>query len=199
MELLQDVGPRTSRSETHALIGALADSDGETYAHSLSVAATATQIARRLGLRGEELIDIEFGALLHDIGKLCLPQRLLSKPGPLTDAERRLIRMHPDWGARLVESIPGLEAVAAIVRFHHERPDGQGYPRGLPYAEIPVGARIVSVCDAYGAMTKTRPYRAALRHDAALAELGRHAGTQFDPDVVEALIEFVRVPERLSA
>jgi putative nucleotidyltransferase with HDIG domain len=199
MELLQEVGSGTSLPETHALIRALADSDGETYAHSLSVAATATELARRLGLRGEELIDIEFGALLHDIGKLCLPHRILSKPGPLTGAERRLIRMHPDWGAGLVESIPGLDAVASIARFHHERPDGQGYPRGLTYPEIPVGARIVSVCDAYGAMTKTRPYRAALRHEAALAELERHAGTQFDPDVVEALIEFVRVPERLSA
>jgi putative nucleotidyltransferase with HDIG domain len=199
MELLQEVASGTSRSETHALIRALADSDGETYAHSLQVAATATEVARRLGVHGEEMLDIEFGALLHDIGKLCLPQRLLSKPGPLTEAERRLIRMHPDWGAGLVESIPGLEAVAAIVRFHHERPDGLGYPHGLPYAEIPVGARIVSVCDAYGAMIKTRPYRAALRHDAALGELERHAGTQFDPDAVEALIEFVRLPVRLSA
>ena len=199
MALLQEVSSGTSRSETHALIRALADLDGETYAHSLQVAATATELARRLGLQGDELIDIEFGALLHDIGKLCLPQRLLSKPGPLTEAERRLIRKHPDWGAGLVEDIPGLEEVAAIVRFHHERPDGTGYPHGLPYADIPMGARIVSVCDAYGAMTKTRPYRAALRHDAALAELERHAGTQFDPAVVEALIEFVRLPERLSA
>ena len=199
MALLQEVSSGTSRSETHALIRALADLDGETYAHSLQVAATATELARRLGMQGDELIDIEFGALLHDIGKLCLPQRLLSKPGPLTEAERRLIRKHPDWGAGLVEDIPGLEEVVAIVRFHHERPDGTGYPRGLAYADIPIGARIVSVCDAYGAMTKTRPYRAALRHDAALAELERHAGTQFDPDVVEALIEFVRLPERLSA
>lgn len=199
MELLQEVGSGTSRSETHALIRALADLDGETYAHSLEVAATATAVARRLGMHGEELIDIEFGALLHDIGKLCLPRGLLSKPGRLTDAERDLIRMHPEWGASLVESIPGLEPVAAIVRFHHERPDGRGYPDGLDHAAIPPAARIVSVCDAYGAMTKTRPYRAALMHDAALAELERHSGTQFDPHVVEALIEHVRMPERLSA
>lgn len=199
MELLQEVGSGTSRSETHALIRALADLDGETYAHSLEVAATATAVARRLGMLGEELIDIEFGALLHDIGKLCLPRGLLSKPGRLTDAERDLIRMHPEWGASLVESIPGLEPVARIVRFHHERPDGRGYPDGLDHAAIPPAARIVSVCDAYGAMTKTRPYRAALMHDAALAELERHSGTQFDPHVVEALIEHVRMPARLSA
>jgi putative nucleotidyltransferase with HDIG domain len=199
MALLQGVGSGTARSETHALIRALADSDGETYAHSLQVAAMATAVARRLGLDGEELIDIEFGALLHDVGKLCLPRALLSKPGRLTEAERALIRMHPEWGASMVESIPGLEPVVAIVRLHHERPDGLGYPHGLDHADIPVAPRIISVCDAYGAMTKTRPYRAALMHDAALAELERHSGTQFDPDAVEALIEWVRLPERLSA
>jgi putative nucleotidyltransferase with HDIG domain len=199
MELLQDVGSGASRSETHALIRSLADLDGETYAHSLQVAAMATAVARRLGHHGDNLIDIEFGALLHDVGKLCLPRRLLSKPGRLTDAELALIRMHPQWGAGLVETIPGLEAVASIVRFHHERPDGRGYPHGLAHANIPPAARIVSVCDAWGAMTKTRPYRAALMHDAALAELERHSGTQFDPDVVEALLDHVHVPERLSA
>jgi putative nucleotidyltransferase with HDIG domain len=199
MALLQEVGSRTSRSETHALIRALADSDGETYAHSLQVAATATAVARRLGVTGEDLVDIEFGALLHDVGKLCLPRALLCKPGRLTEAERGLIRKHPEWGAAIVEDIPGLETVAAIVRFHHERPDGLGYPHGLSHGEIPLAARIVSVCDAHGAMTKTRPYRAALMHEAALAELERHSGTQFDPDVVEALIEYVRIPVRLSA
>jgi putative nucleotidyltransferase with HDIG domain len=199
MELLQEVGSGTSRSETHALIRALADSDGETYAHSLQVAATATAVARRLGVRGDALMDIEFGALLHDIGKLCLPRGLLSKPGRLTDAERDLIRKHPEWGAGLVECIPGLEPVAAIVRLHHERPDGRGYPHGLRHAEIPVAARIVSVCDAYGAMTKRRPYSAPLELEAALAELERHAGTQFDPEVVEALVEFARLTESVPA
>src|SRR4051794_8455185 len=199
MELLQEVESGTSRSETHALIRALADADGETYSHSLQVAAMATAVARRLGHEGEELIDIEFGALLHDIGKLCLPRGLLEKPGRLSDGERRLIRRHPDWGAGLVETIPGLDSVAAIVRFHHERPDGRGYPYGLRSENIPAAARIVSVCDAYGAMIKTRPYRAALMHDAALGELERHAGTQFDPDAAEALIEHVRMPVRLSA
>jgi putative nucleotidyltransferase with HDIG domain len=199
MKLVREVSSGPSRSETHALIRALADTDAETYAHSLEVAATATAVARRLGVTGEALVDIEFGALLHDVGKLCLPRRVLTKAGRLTDGERRLIRRHPDWGAALVESIPGLGEVASIVRFHHERPDGRGYPYGLARDEIPLPARIVSVCDAYGAMTKTRPYRVALLHAAALTELERHAGTQFDPKVVEALIRFLRVPERLSA
>jgi two-component system cell cycle response regulator len=199
MTLLQEVAPDSARSETHALIRALADADGETFRHSLEVAQTATAVARRLGLDGEELLDIELGALLHDVGKLCLPRELLMRPGPLTRAERGLVRRHPDWGADLVGCVPGLEAVVPIVRFHHERPDARGYPYALSYDEIPVAARVVSVCDAYGAMINPRPYRMALRHDVALAELERHAGTQFDPDAVEALIEFVRVPARLSA
>jgi HD-GYP domain-containing protein (c-di-GMP phosphodiesterase class II) len=107
--------------------------------------------------------------------------------------------MHPEWGASLVESIPGLERVASIVRFHHERPDGSGYPHGLSWAAIPPAARIVSVCDAYGAMTKRRPYSAPLDLDAALGELESNAGTQFDPDVVGALIDFVRLPDQVSA
>src|SRR3954465_9706391 len=122
MALLQEVGSGPSRSETHALIRALADSDGETYAHSLQVAATATAVARRLGVRGDHLSDIEFGALLHDIGKLCLPRGLLSKPGRLTDAERDLIRKHPEWGASLVERIPGLEGGAGVLPFHPRAP-----------------------------------------------------------------------------
>jgi HD-GYP domain-containing protein (c-di-GMP phosphodiesterase class II) len=157
------------------------------------VAATAAALARKLGLSRAECAEVEIGGLLHDVGKLFLPRALLAKPGPLTRAERRLIRRHPEWGAVLVATIPGLEAVAEIVRLHHERPDGLGYPYGLSCERIPIAARIVSVCDAYGAMTKPRPYRALLTPDDALAELERHAGTQFDPDVVDALTGSVRL------
>jgi HD-GYP domain-containing protein (c-di-GMP phosphodiesterase class II) len=99
----------------------------------------------------------------------------------------------------MVARIPGLEAVALIVRLHHERPDGLGYPHGLTHERIPMATRIVSVCDAYGAMTKPRAYSAPLDMDAALAELNRHAGTQFDPDVVDALVDFVRLTESIPA
>jgi putative nucleotidyltransferase with HDIG domain len=188
-----------SQAEIRALVQALAESDGDTYRHSLEVAATATALGRRLGLDRTELVEVELGALLHDVGKLRLPRALLTKPDALTEEERRLVRLHPDWGAEMVARIPGLEAVALIVRLHHERPDGLGYPHGLTRDRIPMATRIVSVCDAYGAMTKRRPYSAPLDLDAALYELERHAGTQFDGEVVDALVAFVRLPERVPA
>jgi putative nucleotidyltransferase with HDIG domain len=188
-----------SEAEIRALVKALADADGDTYRHSLEVAATAAALGEQLGLRRAQLVEVELGALLHDVGKLRLPRELLSKPGELTDEELRLIRLHPEWGAEMVARIPGLEAVSLIVRLHHERPDGLGYPHGLTAERIPMATRIVSVCDAYGAMTKRRPYSAPLDVDAALAELERHAGTQFDRDVVEALTEFVRIPRAIEA
>ena len=140
------------------------------------------------------------GAILQRVaaGELAETARL-GKPGRLSDDERHLVRLHPEWGAEMVGRIPGLEAVALIVRLHHERPDGTGYPHGLSHERIPVASRIVSVCDAYGAMTKRRPYSAPLDLDAALGELERNTGTQFDPDVVDALIDFVRLPEQVSA
>jgi putative nucleotidyltransferase with HDIG domain len=188
-----------SQAEIRALVQALAESDGDTYRHSLEVAATATVLGRELGLDRTELVEVELGALLHDVGKLRLPRELLTKPGELTEEERRLIRLHPDWGADMVAGIPGLEAVSLIVRLHHERPDGRGYPHGLTHDRIPMATRIVSVCDAYGAMTKRRPYSAPLDLEAALGELERNAGTQFDSEVVEALTAFVRLLERVPA
>jgi putative nucleotidyltransferase with HDIG domain len=188
-----------SQAEIRALVKALAESDGDTYRHSLEVAATAAAVGGRLGLERTQLVEVELGALLHDVGKLRLPRDLLLKAGSLSPDEERLIRLHPEWGAEMVARIPGLEAVALIVRLHHERPDGRGYPHGLTHERIPVATRIVSVCDAYGAMTKRRPYSAPLDLDAALAELDRHSGTQFDPEVVEALTDFVRMSEPVSA
>jgi two-component system cell cycle response regulator len=199
MELLREPAAGSAHAEARGLIDALADLDGDTYRHSLEVAATATAVGRRLGLSQVELVEVELGALLHDVGKLCLPTRLLTKPGRLTDAELRLVRRHPDWGADMVASVPGFEGVALIVRMHHERPDGLGYPDRLTHAQIPRAACIVSVCDAYGAMTKERPYRPPLTQQQALAELERHAGTQFDTDVVEALVGYVRLPEPIPA
>lgn len=188
-----------SQAEIRGLVKALAETDGDTYRHSLEVAATAKAVGRRLGLEPAELVEVELGALLHDVGKLRLPAELLAKPGRLTPEELRLIQLHPEWGAEMVARIPGLEAVALIVRLHHERPDGRGYPHGLTYDRIPLATRIVSVCDAYGAMTKRRPYSAPLDVDAALGELRRHAGTQFDAEVVDVLTSVVRVLQRVPA
>ena len=199
MQLLEEPGGLAVDAGIRALVTALAKSDGETHAHSHEVAATARAVGRRLRLVPAHLAEVELAALLHDVGKLRLPRRLLTKPGKLNRHERQLIRMHPDWGADMVAAIPGFEGVALIVRLHHERPDGRGYPLGLTREQIPMAARIVAVCDAYGAMTQRRPYSAPLEVDDALAELERHSGTQFDPDVVKALTAIVRLPERMPA
>jgi putative nucleotidyltransferase with HDIG domain len=183
-----------SQAEIRALVRALAESDGDTYRHSLEVAATARAVAERLGLDGGDLVEVELGALLHDVGKLHLPPRILRKAGPLDPDELRLVRLHPEWGANMVARVPGLEAVALVVRLHHERPDGRGYPHGLPADRIPMASRIVSVSDAYGAMTRRRNYSEPLDVDAALEELVLNAGTQFDALAVEVLADFVREP-----
>jgi putative nucleotidyltransferase with HDIG domain len=188
-----------SGAEIRALVLALAEASGSTYRHSLEVAATARAVGERLGLARAELVEVELAALLHDIGKLRLPPRILHKPGPLDADELRLVRRHPEWGAEMVASVPGLEAVAVIVRLHHERPDGLGYPHGLMAERIPRSSAIVGACDAYGAMTQRRDYSEPLDVDAALAELELNAGTQFDPEVVEVLASYVREPVALAA
>jgi HD-GYP domain-containing protein (c-di-GMP phosphodiesterase class II) len=146
-----------------------------------------------------DLVEVELGALLHDVGKLRLPPRILRKAGSLDADETRLVRLHPEWGAEMVARVPGLEAVALIVRLHHERPDGNGYPHGLIADRIPMASRIVSACDAYGAMTRRRDYSEPLDVDAALEELELNSGSQFDPQVVEVLASFVREPVALAA
>jgi putative nucleotidyltransferase with HDIG domain len=188
-----------SEPEIRALVKALAEADGDTYRHSLEVAATAREVAARLDLSGAELVEVELAALVHDIGKLRLPASVLRKPGRLDPAERELMRLHPQWGAEMVARVPGLEAVALIVLLHHERPDGQGYPYGLSGDQIPMASRIVSACGAYGVMTKRWAHRDAIELGAALSELSRHAGTQFDLDVVEALAASLREPVLVAA
>ena len=153
------------------------------------MAALARDVGRRLGLRDDELIELEFAARLHDLGKIGVPDQILRKPGPLTQQEWDVMRHHLSWGAEMLSQIPGLERVAEIVATHHERYDGAGYPAGLEAEEIPLGARIISACDAYQAMVSNRPYRPALDVQSALRELSDQSGRQFDPDAVDALRE----------
>jgi putative nucleotidyltransferase with HDIG domain len=188
-----------SEAEIRALVKALAEADGATYRHSLEVAATARDTAQNLGLDGADLVEIELAALMHDVGKLRLPPSILQKPGRLDPEELALMRLHPEWGAEMVARVPGLEAVALVVHLHHERPDGQGYPYGLSGDQIPMASRIVSACSAYGVMTKRWAHRDPVDIDAAIHELRRHAGTQFDPDVVEALAACLRQPVAVAA
>lgn len=182
---------RTLRVGAHALIAAVNARDEYTAEHSESVVALARAVGEQLGLPEERRSRLEAAARLHDVGKLAIPDAILSKPGPLDEEEWAIMRRHPDIGADLLEHVPGLDGLAPIVRAEHERWDGRGYPRGLAGEEIPIEARIVFACDAFHAMTSDRPYRAALSEEEAIAELRANAGTQFDARVVEALLELV--------
>jgi diguanylate cyclase (GGDEF)-like protein len=171
-----------------ALSTALAERDRYTGEHSACVVDLTRDVARDLGLAEAEVERIAAAALVHDVGKVGIPDRILHKPEPLDDADWEVMREHPAIGERILRTVPGMGAVARIVRHEHERFDGGGYPDGLAGEQIPIGSRVILACDAYHAMTSDRPYRRAMGHADALAELTRSAGTQFDPHVVSALL-----------
>jgi diguanylate cyclase (GGDEF)-like protein len=171
-----------------ALASALGERDRYTGEHSESVVELTARVGEALALDAEEIARVRTAALLHDIGKVGVPDEILHKPGPLDDREWEIMRQHPLIGERIVRAIPGMGSIARIVRHEHERWDGGGYPDGLAAEAIPVGARIILACDAYHAMTSDRPYRTAMSHHEAMAELTANAGSQFDPNVVEALV-----------
>jgi HD domain/GAF domain len=179
------------KAHVEALAAAMDMRDRRTAQHSEDVVQLACAVGRLLGLEPASLVELEFAARLHDVGKIRVPDAVLHKPGPLDPDEYAVIRCHSAWGSETLSSIPGLEAVATVVRFHHERWDGQGYPDCLAGARIPLASRIICACDAYAAMTADRPYRAAMERDHALAEITDKSGTQFDPAVVDALAEVV--------
>ena len=170
------------------LAEALLERDRYTGEHSESVVDLAASVARGLALDEREVERVRAAALLHDIGKVAIPDEVLHKPGPLDDREWQIMRDHPVIGERILRAIPGLGGVARIVRHEHERWDGSGYPDGLTGEDIPIGARIILACDAYHAMTSDRPYRQAMSHGDAVRELAKGAGKQFDPAVTEVLI-----------
>lgn len=174
----------TVRALTSVIDGADAFSRGRT----LRISRYSVRVARELGVTGEDLVTLEFGALLHDLGRTALLRDVLLSARPLDPGERAMVQTHPTIGYEMIRDIPGLEEAAEIVWSHHERPDGKGYPRMLPAEKISIGARVVMVCSAYDAMTEDRPYRGGLTPRAACEELRRHAGTQFFPDVVNAFV-----------
>jgi diguanylate cyclase (GGDEF)-like protein len=169
--------------------------DTYTGSHSARVAELAARVAARLGLDQEQVEFSRLAGSLHDLGKLAIPEEILRKPGPLTGPERLVLERHPQIGFRMLDSL-GIAPVAEWILHHHERWDGTGYPDRLPGPEIPLGARIIFVVDAYDAMTSDRVYRGRLRQVDALAELERCAGTQFDPQVVAALAEELKPAEQ---
>lgn len=178
-----------------ALSHAMDARDAQVGHHSQRLAALAVATARELGCSDGEIPYLHWAAVLHDIGKLAVPDDILHKPGALSPEEWTIIARHPGTGASIVAPIRRLQAVAPIIRHHHERWDGAGYPDGLRETAIPLGARILAVVDAYVAMTEDRVYRAARTHEQAVAELRRNAGTQFDPQVVEVFCGVVESNE----
>lgn len=174
------------------LMFALDSRDRASLGHSQRVAVFSEEIAKTLGVSGAELEAVRHGAMLHDIGNIAVPDALLQKAGRLTDDEWSHVRKHAEQGYRLVQSIPSLGRAADIVRQHHERYDGTGYPQGLAKDAIALGARIFAVADTFDAMTSHRPYRGVSTYREVCAELAGCAGTQFDPLVVDA---FMRIPE----
>jgi putative nucleotidyltransferase with HDIG domain len=184
---------RTYQTTLEALAIALDTRDSETLGHSVRVAAYTAAVARRMGVVEPELTDIYRGALLHDVGKIGVPDAILRKPGRLTPEEWIEMRKHPEIGDRILQGIDFLDGARPIVLSHQERYDGKGYPLGLRGKEIPLGARIFAVVDTLDAMTSDRPYRKALPMEAVFEEIRKFRGSQFDPDVVDA---FLGIPRR---
>jgi putative nucleotidyltransferase with HDIG domain len=167
--------------------------DGYTGEHCKSVVGLSLAVADRLALTAEQRRNLEFGALLHDVGKIAIPKEIINKPGKLDVQEWTIIKTHTVEGQKMLDRVGGfMRDVGLIVRSHHERWDGAGYPDGLATEAIPLEARIISCCDAWNAMRTDRAYRKALPYEDARAELQANSGTQFDPRIVDALIQLVQ-------
>lgn len=178
---LSELFYKTIKSIAHALDA----KDQYTHGHSLRVTLYSLALAKELKLPDSLLEEIETTGLLHDIGKIAIPERILSKPGKLTDEEFEIIKKHPELGEHLINGIGKLKLISNWLKYHHERYDGKGYPEGLKGEEIPISSRIIAIADTYDAMTSTRSYRPALSHEEAMSEIKRCAGTQFDPKLAE--------------
>jgi HD-GYP domain-containing protein (c-di-GMP phosphodiesterase class II) len=184
--------PSAGRQAQDALLRALEERNPELGHHVTGVATLARAVGRRLGIEGPELDELAQAGALHDVGKVAIPDAILNKPGPLDDREWRFMRRHTIIGEDILNVAPALQPVAALVRASHERWDGHGYPDGTAGEEIPEGARIVAVCDAFSAMVQDRPYQSGLTVSEAVAEIERCAGEHFDPRVVGAFADEIR-------
>jgi putative nucleotidyltransferase with HDIG domain len=190
---------RLYRETLASLVNALGHKDEVTSKHAHEVVDLAVAVASELGVSGDDLRRIELGALLHDIGKIRIPETLLTKPGPLEEREWRIMRQHTEAGEAILAPIASLRDILPVVRSSHERWDGRGYPDGLAGGDIPLGARVVAVCDAFHALTEGRPYRPAMSRGDAERELRANAGRQFDPTCVDALLAVLAAQDHEEA
>jgi putative nucleotidyltransferase with HDIG domain len=190
------------RTESKQTIELLADAvderDRYTFQHSMRVGEIVEKIARKMGMDIQDIDTLVFAARIHDLGKIGIPSSVLLKEGKLTPEERQIIEQHPAIGAKILSQMSTYDAVRDLIVHHHERVDGKGYPSGLDYERIPVGARILAVADAFEAMTSDRPYRKALPLDVAIGELERGRGTQFDPTIVDHFIAVLAEEKQAS-
>jgi HD-GYP domain-containing protein (c-di-GMP phosphodiesterase class II) len=174
-----------------ALAAAVEEKDRYTRGHSERVKTYAVEMARRLGLSNETTSTIEYACVLHDIGKIGIPDAIIHKDQDLTDEEYRQIMEHPAKGENIIRVIPFLEPARPIVRHHHEKFDGTGYPDGMEGKEIELGARIIAIADAYDAMTTERPYRGPFPRNHAISVLKEQKGKQFDPELVDIFVRYL--------
>ena len=187
LQILQDLSELFYRT-IKSIANALDAKDQYTHGHSMRVTLYSLALAKALNLDDELLEEIETAGLLHDIGKLAIPEKILLKPGKLTDEEFKIIKTHPELGKNLVDGIEKLKLISTWLKYHHERYDGKGYPEGLIGEKIPISSRIIALADTYDAMTSTRSYRRALSHQEAIDEIKRCSGTQFDPKLAELFV-----------
>lgn len=187
-QILQDLSELFYKT-IKSIAQALDAKDQYTHGHSMRVTLYSLALAKKLNLPDTLLEEIETTGLLHDIGKIAIPEKILLKPGKLTDEEYEIIKTHPELGQKLVDGIEKLSLISNWLKSHHERYDGQGYPEGLKGEEIPISSRIIAIADTYDAMTSSRAYREALPHQAAMDEIIRCSGSQFDPNLAALFLK----------
>lgn len=188
VQILQDLSELFYKT-IKSIAQALDAKDKYTHGHSMRVTLYALALAKKMELPDNLLEEIETTGLLHDIGKIAIPEKILLKPGKLTEEEYDVIKTHPELGEKLVEGIEKLRLISAWLKSHHERYDGRGYPDGLAGEEIPISSRIIAIADTYDAMTSSRAYRAALSHEEAMTEIENCAGSQFDPIIAGLFLQ----------
>lgn len=199
LDAKESFSPRKVLDMLRTMLACLEEKDAYTHGHSIRVTEYTTVLALELGFTNLQVEEVQICAMLHDIGKVGIPDNVLLKPAPLSKAEFEIMKSHPVRSSRILEKANALQSMVSGVRSHHERIDGHGYPDGLKGDQIPLYARMVLIADTFDAMTSTRPYRLALDNETAFQELMKYSGTQFDLKLVNAFIRGMKTPATVAA